>query len=294
MSRPVPTLGNPKNTIEILNKYKFVFQKKFGQNFLIDTHVLDKIIQSANITEDDMVLEIGPGIGTMTQYLAQAAGKVIAVEIDKNLIPILEDTLSGYDNVRVINEDVLKLDLKKLADEENNGKPVKVVANLPYYITTPIIMGLFENEVPVESITVMVQKEVADRMQTGPGNKDYGALSLAVQYYADPYIVANVPPNCFMPRPKVGSAVIRLERHEHPPVEVRDEKLMFRVIRASFNQRRKTLANGLKNSPEIDFSKEEIEGAIEKLGKGASVRGEALTLAEFAQLANYFCDLREK
>ena len=202
-----PTLGNPQNTIEVLQKYNFSFQKKFGQNFLIDTHVLDKIIQSANITEDDMVLEIGPGIGTMTQYLAQAAGKVIAVEIDKNLIPILEDTLSGYDNVRVINEDVLKLDLKKLADEENNGKPVKVVANLPYYITTPIIMGLFENEVPVESITVMVQKEVADRMQTGPGNKDYGALSLAVQYYADPYIVANVPPNCFMPRPKVGSAV---------------------------------------------------------------------------------------
>ena len=289
-----PTLGNPQNTIEVLQKYNFSFQKKFGQNFLIDTHVLDKIIQSANITKDDMVLEIGPGIGTMTQYLAQAAGKVIAVEIDKNLIPILEDTLSGYDNVRVINEDVLKLDLKKLADEENNGKPVKVVANLPYYITTPIIMGLFENEGPVESITVLVQNEVADRMQTGPGNKDYGALSLAVQYYADPYIVANVPPNCFMPRPKVGSAVIRLERHEHPPVEVRDEKLMFRVIRASFNQRRKTLANGLKNSPEIDFSKEEIEGAIEKLGKGASVRGEALPLAEFAQLANHFCDLREK
>ena len=282
-----PTLGNPQNTIEVLQKYNFSFQKKFGQNFLIDTHVLDKIIQSANITEDDMVLEIGPGIGTMTQYLAQAAGKVIAVEIDKNLIPILEDTLSGYDNVRVINEDVLKLDLKKLADEENNGKPVKVVANLPYYITTPIIMGLFENEVPVESITVMVQKEVADRMQTGPGNKDYGALSLAVQYYADPYIVANVPPNCFMPRPKVGSAVIRLTTYDNPPVEVDDEKLMFRIIRASFNQRRKTLANGLKNAADLDIPKELIAESIESLGHGPSVRGEALTLEEFAALSNY-------
>ena len=283
-----PTLGNPQNTIEVLQKYNFSFQKKFGQNFLIDTHVLDKIIQSANITEDDMVLEIGPGIGTMTQYLAQAAGKVIAVEIDKNLIPILEDTLSGYDNVRVINEDVLKLDLKKIADEENNGKPVKVVANLPYYITTPIIMGLFENEVPVESITVMVQKEVADRMQTGPGNKDYGALSLAVQYYADPYIVANVPPNCFIPRPNVGSAVIRLTRYKEPPVQVNDPKLMFKLIRASFNQRRKTLQNGLNNSPEISFSKEEIAKAIESLGVSPSVRGEALSLEQFAQLANYF------
>ena len=275
-----PTLGNPQNTIEVLQKYNFSFQKKFGQNFLIDTHVLDKIIQSANITKDDMVLEIGPGIGTMTQYLAQAAGKVIAVEIDKNLIPILEDTLSGYDNVRVINEDVLKLDLKKLADEENNGKPVKVVANLP------IIMGLFENEVPVESITVMVQKEVADRMQTGPGNKDYGALSLAVQYYADPYIVANVPPNCFMPRPKVGSAVIRLTCHQEKPVQVQDEKLMFNIIRASFNQRRKTLANGLKNAATLDFTKEEVEAAIDALGKGASVRGETLTLEEFARLSD--------
>ena len=281
-----PTLGNPQNTIEVLQKYNFSFQKKFGQNFLIDTHVLDKIIQSANITEDDMVLEIGPGIGTMTQYLAQAAGKVIAVEIDKNLIPILEDTLSGYDNVCVINEDVLKLDLKKIADEENNGKPVKVVANLPYYITTPIIMGLFENEVPVESITVMVQKEVADRMQTGPGNKDYGALSLAVQYYADPYIVANVPPNCFMPRPKVGSAVIRLTCHQEKPVQVQDEKLMFNIIRASFNQRRKTLANGLKNAATLDFTKEEVEAASDALGKGASVRGETLTLEEFARLSD--------
>lgn len=288
MSKPM--LGNPQNTIEVLQKYDFKFQKKFGQNFLIDTHVLDKIIRAANITKDDMVLEIGPGIGTMTQYLAEAAGKVIAVEIDKNLIPILEDTLSDYDNVRVINDDVLKVDLRKLADEENGGRPVKVVANLPYYITTPIIMGLFENGVPVESITVMVQKEVADRMQTGPGNKDYGALSLAVQYYAEPYIVANVPPNCFMPRPKVGSAVIRLTRHEKPPVEVKDEKLMFEIIRASFNQRRKTLANGLNNSDKLSFSKEKITEVIEQLGKGASVRGEALTLEEFARLTNLFTE----
>ena len=281
-----PTLGNPQNTIEVLQKYNFVFQKKFGQNFLIDTHVLDKIIAAAEITKDDFVLEIGPGIGTMTQYLACAAGKVVAVEIDKTLIPILEDTLSEYDNVQIINQDVLKVNLAKLAEEENDGKPIKVVANLPYYITTPIIMGLFENHVPLKSITVMVQKEVADRMQVGPGTKDYGALSLAVQYYAKPYIVANVPPNCFMPRPKVGSAVIRLERYEEPPVQVADEKLMFRIIRASFNQRRKTLVNGLKNSPEIQFSKEEIEAAIETLGKGASVRGEALTLEEFARLSN--------
>ena len=286
-----PTLGNPQNTIAVLQKYNFSFQKKFGQNFLIDTHVLDKIIASAEITKDDMVLEIGPGIGTMTQYLACAAGKVVAVEIDKTLIPILEndtlkDTLSEYDNVQIINQDVLKVNLAKLAEEENGGKPIKVVANLPYYITTPIIMGLFENHVPLKSITVMVQKEVADRMQVGPGTKDYGALSLAVQYYAKPYIVANVPPNCFMPRPKVGSAVIRLERYEEPPVQVTDEKLMFRIIRASFNQRRKTLVNGLKNSPEIQFSKEEIEAAIETLGKGASVRGEALTLEEFARLSN--------
>lgn len=281
-----PVLGNPQNTIEVLQKYNFTFQKKFGQNFLIDTHVLDKIIRSAEITKDDMVLEIGPGIGTMTQYLACAAGKVIAVEIDKALIPILEDTLSEYDNVRVINEDVLKVDIAKLAEEENGGRPIKVVANLPYYITTPIIMGLFENNVPIKSITVMVQKEVADRMQVGPGTKDYGALSLAVQYYAKPYIVANVPPNCFMPRPKVGSAVIRLDKYEEPQVQVEDEKLMFKIIRASFNQRRKTLANGLKNSTELDFTKEEIEKAIEVLGKGASVRGEALTLEEFAKLSN--------
>lgn len=281
-----PTLGNPQNTIAVLQKYNFTFQKKFGQNFLIDTHVLDKIISSAEIAKDDMVLEIGPGIGTMTQYLACAAKKVVAVEIDKTLIPILEDTLEGYENVKIINEDILKVDIVKLAEEENGGRPIKVVANLPYYITTPIIMGLFEKHVPIKSITVMVQKEVADRMQVGPGTKDYGALSLAVQYYARPYIAANVPPNCFIPRPKVGSAVIRLERYEEPPVQVKDERLMFRIIRASFNQRRKTLANGLKNSQELNFSKEEIETAIASLGKGASVRGEVLTLEEFARLSD--------
>ena len=281
-----PTLGIPQNTIEVLKKYNFSFQKKYGQNFLIDTHVLDKIIRAAGITEDDCVLEIGPGIGTMTQYLAQAAGKVIAVEIDKALIPILSDTLSSYYNVTIINDDVLKLDIRKLVEEENEGKPIKVVANLPYYITTPIIMGLYENHVPIESITVMVQKEVADRMQEEPGSKDYGALSLAVQYYAEPYIVANVPPNCFMPRPKVGSAVIRLTSHKKPPVEVEDEKLIFRLIRASFNQRRKTLANGLKNSPELDVPKEVIMECIEELGRGASIRGEALSLEEFAALCN--------
>ncbi len=288
MAYKEPTLGNPQHTIEVLQKYNFTFQKKFGQNFLIDTHVLDKIISSAEITKDDFVLEIGPGIGTMTQYLACAARKVVAVEIDKALIPILEDTLSDYDNVEVINEDVLKLDIDKLAKEQNDGKPIKVVANLPYYITTPIIMGLFENHVPIESITVMVQKEVADRMQVGPGTKDYGALSLAVQYYSKPYIVANVPPNCFMPRPNVGSAVIRLTAHQEKHVDVQDEKLMFKLVRASFNQRRKTLQNGLNNSPEIHFSKEEIIQAIEELGRGASIRGEALTLEEFAQLANIF------
>lgn len=281
-----PSLGNPQNTIEVLQKYHFNFQKKFGQNFLIDTHVLEKIIRAADITKEDMVLEIGPGIGTMTQYLAEAAGKVIAVEIDKNLIPILGETLGDYENVTVINEDVMKLDIAELAERENGGRPIKVVANLPYYITTPIIMGLFEKHVPLESITVMVQKEVAERMQTGPGNKDYGALSLAVQYYAEPYIVANVPPNCFMPRPKVGSAVIRLTCHDKPPVEVRDEKQMFDIIRASFNQRRKTLVNGLNNSNLLDFSKEEILQAVESLGKGAGVRGEALSLEEFAALSN--------
>ena len=283
------TLGNPKETIAILNKYGFNFQKKFGQNFLIDTHVLEKIIRAADITEDDCVLEIGPGIGTMTQYLCENAGKVIAVEIDKNLIPILtEDTLAAYDNVKVINSDVLKLDLKKLAEEENGGRPIKVVANLPYYITTPIIMGLFEAGVPLASITVMVQKEVADRMQAGPGSKDYGALSLAVQYYAEPYIAANVPPNCFMPRPNVGSAVIRLTLHGKPPVEVADEKLLFKLIRASFAQRRKTLVNGLTNSPELSFSKEEVTKALEVCGYSPTIRGETLTLQEFAKLANVF------
>ena len=286
----VPYLGNSKNTIEVLQKYDFVFQKKFGQNFLIDSHVLDKIVSAAGITKDDFVLEIGPGIGTMTQYLAASARKVFAVEIDKALIPILEDTLKEFDNVQVINQDILKVDIKKLAEEHNDGKPIKVVANLPYYIPTPIIMGLFESEVPIDSITVMVQKEVADRMKVGPGTKDYGALSLAVQYYAEPYIVANVPPNCFMPRPKVGSAVIRLTRHEKPPVEVADEKLMFRLIRASFNQRRKTLANGLNNSPELSYSKEEIQQTIEKCGFKAGIRGEALTLEDFAKLANAFSE----
>lgn len=288
MSMARPYLGDPKRTIEVLQKYNFAFQKRFGQNFLIDTHVLEKIIASAEITKDDFVLEIGPGIGTMTQYLAEAAREVAAVEIDKTLIPILQDTLKEWNNVTVINNDILKVDIRQLALEKNQGRPIKVVANLPYYITTPIIMGLFENQVPIESITIMVQKEVADRMQVGPGTKDYGALSLAVQYYARPEIVANVPPNCFMPRPKVGSAVIRLERYEQPPVQVKDEKLMFRLIRASFNQRRKTLVNGLKNSPELHFSKEEIEQALVNCGLPLTVRGEALTLERFAQLANAF------
>lgn len=281
-------LGNPKNTIEIIQKYQFAFQKKFGQNFLIDTHVLDKIIAAAGVTKEDMVLEIGPGIGTMTQYLAEAAGRVVAVEIDTNLIPILQETLKDYDNITIINDDILKVDIKALAEQYNGGKPIKVVANLPYYITTPIIMGLFEGNVPIDNITVMVQKEVADRMQVGPGSKDYGALSLAVQYYAVPYIVANVPPNCFIPRPNVGSAVIRLTRHAKPLVDVKDPELMFRLIRASFNQRRKTLQNGLNNSADIPFTKEQIAAAIEQLGVSATIRGEALTLAQFAQLSNIF------
>ena len=286
MSRPEPTLGNPKNTIEILQKYKFVFQKKFGQNFLIDEHVLEKIISAAGIGPDDFVVEIGPGIGTMTQYLAHAARGVAAVEIDKALIPILQDTLSAYDNVTVINEDVLKVDLKELAENMNGGRPVKVVANLPYYITTPIIMGLFESHVPVESITVMVQKEVAERMQAGPGTKDYGALSLAVQYYAEPYIVANVPPNCFMPRPNVGSAVIRLQVHENPDLKVQDESLMFRIIRASFNQRRKTLQNSISHDPQLGISKEVVARILEELGLSATIRGEALSLQQFAAFSD--------
>lgn len=279
-------LGIAKNTIEIIQKYDFVFQKRFGQNFLVDTHVLEKIIQAAGLTKEDLVLEIGPGIGTMTQYLAENAGRVMAVEIDSNLIPILKETLKDYDNVTVINEDILKVDVAALAEQYNGGRPIKVVANLPYYITTPIIMGLFESQVPIDNITVMVQKEVAERMQAGPGTKNYGALSLAVQYYAEPYIVANVPPNCFIPRPSVGSAVIRLTRHGKKPVEVKDEKLMFALIRASFNQRRKTLQNSLNNSAELSFSKEEIGEAIEKMGLSPSVRGEALTLEQFAKLAD--------
>lgn len=279
-------LGIPSNTIAILQKYNFNFQKKFGQNFLIDTRVLDRIIESAEITKDDCVLEIGPGIGTMTQYLAENAREVVAVEIDKNLIPILEDTLSAYDNVTVINDDILKVDINRIVAERNEGKPIKVVANLPYYITTPIIMGLFESHVPLQSITIMVQKEVADRMQVGPGTKDYGALSLAVQYYAKPQIVANVPPNCFMPRPNVGSAVIKLTRYEKPPVEVADEKKMFTLVRASFNQRRKTLVNGLTNASDLNYTKEDVMAALEKMGLPATIRGEALTLAQFAQLSN--------
>ena len=278
-------LGSPSATKEIINKYSFAFQKKFGQNFLIDSNILENIVSAANITKEDFVLEIGPGIGTMTQYLCEAARQVVAVEIDKMLIPILKDTLSEYDNVEVINQDVLKLDIKALAQEKNNGKPIKVVANLPYYITTPIIMGLFESKVPIESITIMVQKEVADRMQTGPGSKDYGALSLAVQYYADAKVQLNVSASCFMPRPNVDSAVIKLTAHEKPVVDV-DEALMFKVIRASFNQRRKTLVNGLKNSSELDYTKEEIVQAIKAIGKEENIRGEKLTLEEFAALSN--------
>lgn len=283
-------LSNPQVTIDIIKKYNFAFQKRFGQNFLIDGHVVEKIVRAAEITKEDIVLEIGPGIGTMTQYLAEAAGHVFAVEIDKNLLPVLAETLGEYDNVTVVNEDILKVDINELV----KGKPVKVVANLPYYITTPIIMGLFENHIPASSITVMVQKEVAMRMQAGPGSKDYGALSLAVQYYASPYIVANVPPNCFMPRPNVGSAVIRLTRYEKPPVEVKDEGLMFALIRASFNQRRKTLQNGINNSPELSFTKEQVVNALVKMGLSESIRGEALTLEQFATLSNYLSgDLSE-
>lgn len=279
-------LGNPQETIAVLQRYGFNFQKKYGQNFLIDTHVLDKIIGAAQIGPNDFVLEIGPGIGTMTQYLAEAAREVVAVEIDTKLIPILQDTLKEYDNVTVLNEDILKVDIRKIAEEKNGGKPIKVVANLPYYITTPIIMGLFESEVPLDSITVMVQKEVADRMQVGPGTKDYGALSLAVQYYAEPYIVANVPPNCFIPRPAVGSAVIRLKRYQEKPVKVNDSSFMFKIIRASFNQRRKTLQNGLYNSSELRIPKEKTVAALEEMGLTPTIRGEKLSLEEFAQLSD--------
>lgn len=279
-------LGNPKNTIEVLQKYHFNFQKKYGQNFLIDPHVLDKIIGESGIEKEDMILEIGPGIGTMTQYLAEAAREVVAIEIDKNLIPILEDTLSEYKNVTVINQDVLKVDLRKLVMEKNQGRPIKVVANLPYYITTPIVMELLESKLPIESITIMVQKEVAERMQQTPGSKEYGALSLAVQYYAKPEIVANVPPNCFMPRPKVGSAVIRLTLHQNPVIEVEDEEFMFRLIRASFNQRRKTLINGIGNASNVNVGKEEVKAALEEMGLSENIRGEMLSLEEFARLSN--------
>lgn len=277
-------LGIPQNTIAVLQKYHFIFQKKFGQNFLIDPHVLEKIVDAAQITSKDCVLEIGPGIGTMTQYLAESAGEVVAVEIDRALIPILQDTLSAYDNVTIINEDILKVDVQQIVEERNQGRPIKVVANLPYYITTPIIMSLLENHVPLQSITIMVQKEVAERMQVGPGTKDYGALSLAVQYYARPEIVAHVPANCFMPRPNVDSTVIRLTRYQEPPVEVGDEKHMFAVIRASFNQRRKTLANGLANG--MGISREQVNAALEEMGLPAAIRGEALTLEQFARLSN--------
>lgn len=285
-------LSDPKKTIEVIQKYQFAFQKRFGQNFLIDAHVLEKIVSAAGITKDDCVLEIGPGIGTMTQYLAENAGRVVAVEIDRNLIPILKETLADYDNVTVINEDILRVDIKALAEEYNGGKPIKVVANLPYYITTPIIMGLFESGVPIDNITVMVQKEVADRMKEGPGSKDYGALSLAVQYYAEPEIVANVPPNCFIPRPNVGSAVIRLTRHKEMPVEVKDPALMFKIIRASFNQRRKTLQNGLGNAPELPYTKEQIAAAIAEMGLTPTIRGEALSLAQFAQLSDILGEMK--
>lgn len=280
------TLGIPQNTIAVLQKHHFNFQKRYGQNFLIDTGVLDRIVAAAEITKEDCVLEIGPGIGTMTQYLAENAGEVIAVEIDKALIPILKETLAAYDNVTVLNEDILKVDINQIVEERNAGKPVKVVANLPYYITTPIIMGLFESHVPLKSITIMVQKEVAERMQVGPGTKDYGALSLAVQYYARPEIVANVPPNCFIPRPNVGSAVIRLTRYEEPPVHAEDEAFLFSLIRASFNQRRKTLVNGLSNAKELGISKEQAAQTLEDMGLPATIRGEALSLAQFAELSN--------
>ena len=282
----MPTLDNITGTVAILDKYKFNFQKRFGQNFLIDAHILDKIVSGADVTKDDCVLEIGPGIGTMTQYLCERAKKVIAVEIDKALIPILNDTLSMYDNVTIINDDILKVDINHLANEYNNGKPIKVVANLPYYITTPIIMGLFESNVPLDSITIMIQKEVADRMQVGPGTKDYGALSLAVQYYSDPQVITYVSPDCFIPKPNVGSAVIKLKRYTTPPVKVNNEKLMFRIIRASFNQRRKTLANGIGNAPDLSYNREKVQQALELMGLDVNIRGEKLLLSEFAQLSD--------
>ena len=279
-------LSNFKNTQEIIKKHNFSIQKKYGQNFLIDEHVLNKIIVAAELSKDDYVIEIGPGIGTMTERMAPECRHVTAIEIDKELIPILSETLSGFDNVDIINEDVLKVDLNKLIAERNDNKPVKVVANLPYYITTPIIMSLLENKIPIDTITVMVQKEVADRMMVGPGTKDYGALSLAVQYYAKPYIVANVPMNCFIPRPNVASAVIRLTCHKEPPVTVKDEKLMFNLIRASFNQRRKTLINGISNFSGLSFTKEQVAMALNSIGLSENIRGEALDLEKFAKLSD--------
>lgn len=286
------SLGTPGNTIAVLNKYHFNFQKKYGQNFLIDTHILEKIIEASDVNSGDCVLEIGPGIGTMTQYLAENAREVVAVEIDKALIPILEDTLSGYDNVTVINEDILKVDINRIVQERNKGKAIKVIANLPYYITTPIIMGLFESGVPLHSITIMVQKEVADRMQVGPGTKDYGALSLAVQYYAKPRVMLQVPPSCFMPRPNVGSSVIRLNRYDRPPVEVENERFMFSIIRASFNQRRKTLVNGLTNAGNTGVAKENIQKVLKEMNLSPSIRGEALTLQQFAEFSNRLLSLK--
>lgn len=279
-------LAKPRNTIEIINKYSFVFQKKYGQNFLIDTHVLEKIVRTADISKDDFVLEIGPGIGSLTQYLCESAREVVAVEIDKRLIPILEDTLSAYDNITILNEDILKFDIEGLVKNYNN-RPIKVVANLPYYITTPIIMDLFEKHIPLAGVTIMIQREVADRIQARPGTKEYGALSLAVQYYAKPYIAANVPPNCFMPRPKVGSAVINLTPHTESPYQVKDEALLFSLIRASFNQRRKTLVNGIYNFEGLSFSKEEIVEALEFLELSKDIRGETMTLGQFVEMANY-------
>lgn len=279
-------LASPRETKAIIDSYSFNFQKKFGQNFLVDSNVLENIIEKAGITNDDLVLEIGPGIGTMTQYLCESAREVVAIEIDETLIPILNYTLEDYDNVTIINDDALKTDIEKIVKKKNDGKPIKVVANLPYYITTPIIMGLLEGKAPIDSITIMVQKEVAERMQTGPGSKDYGALSLAVQYYADANILMTVPASCFMPRPKVDSSVIKLDIYDKPPVNVCDEEMLFKIIRASFNQRRKTLANGLKNAPNLPFTKEEIEDSITKLGKDVNIRGEKLTLEEFAKLTD--------
>lgn len=289
----MPSLGNPKNTIEILNKYSFVFQKKYGQNFLIDTHVLEKIVRAADITKDDFVLEIGPGIGTLTQHLCEKAREVLAIEIDRKLIPVLDETLADYDNINILNEDVLKVDIAAIVKEYNDNKPIKVVANLPYYITTPIIMDLFEKHVPLSGVTIMIQKEVADRIKAQPGSKDYGALSLAVQYYTKPYIAANVPPNCFMPRPKVGSAVINLTPHDNPPHYVENEKLLFSLIRASFNQRRKTLVNGIYNYEGLSFSKEDITTVLDSLGIASDIRGEALSLEQFARISNQLSKLSQ-